>query len=380
MTIDKELLLRKEFSHLESLYFNSAYFGPSPKRAKQKVIKALDRELDPSFYDYNQWMGIPDRVRSKLAHFIGVDTSHIALLTSTTETNNIVAWGAKWLPGDTIVGIEGDYPSNILPWLLLTERRPDLHFVKMPMPIEFDVDLFIKQLPKQTRLVSVSQVTFDTGRSLPLIDLGRELKSRGIFLMVDGTQSLGGRPLYAEERALIDIYSCSTYKWMLGPYGSAFAYFSPTALDFIDHHKGNWVTSPKSKVVYNLLDYTTETLPGARKFDRGQSPNMLVNACLEAGLDFLDEYGQEDIYFQNQSNKKFFLDHFPKKKFDLITPSSSYGNILSIKAKDIDPVALERDLKFYNIDVSVRQGKIRLSFHVFNTLKQVETLIKVLDA
>jgi len=55
-------LIRKEYHHLGSNYFNTAYFGPSPYSAKQKVSRALQKELDPSFFDYNTWMGISERM------------------------------------------------------------------------------------------------------------------------------------------------------------------------------------------------------------------------------------------------------------------------------------------------------------------------------
>ena len=59
-------LIKNEFSHIDSVYFNTAYFGPSPYRAKQKVSRALSKELDPSFQLYNTWMGIAERVREQI--------------------------------------------------------------------------------------------------------------------------------------------------------------------------------------------------------------------------------------------------------------------------------------------------------------------------
>jgi selenocysteine lyase/cysteine desulfurase len=55
------------------------------------------------------------------------------------------------------------------------------------------------------------------------------------------------------------------------------------------------------------------------------------------------------------------------------------GNIVCLKAVALDSIALEAELKKRNIDVSVRQGNIRLSFHVFNTTSQVDQLINALD-
>ena len=77
-----------------------------------------------------------------------------------------------------------------------------------------------------------------------------------------------------------------------------------------------------------------------------------------------------------KSFPQFFLDHYPKNKYELITPVESRANILCLRGKNIDPLNLERELKFRNLDVSVRQGNVRLSFHLFNNKEQVETLIK----
>jgi len=50
------------------------------------------------------------------------------------------------------------------------------------------------------------------------------------------------------------------------------------------------------------------------------------------------------------------------------------------EAANADSVALENELKKRNVDVSVRQGNIRLSFHIFfNTKAQVNELISALD-
>ena len=131
-----------------------------------------------------------------------------------------------------------------------------------------------------------------------------------------------------EELALIDVLACASYKWMLGPYGHAFAYFSPKAQKLVAHTTGNWVTSPNSKIVYNLLNYTTETLPGARKYDRGQTSNMLANACLEASLEVMNELGPVNIRNHNHAIRDYFLSHVSTQNYQLITPRDAMGNIV----------------------------------------------------
>ena len=74
MEADTLNLIEKEFAHLKSVYFNSAYFGPSPLSSKKLIDFAVDKEMDPSFYAYNDWMSISERLRVKLADFLAFES------------------------------------------------------------------------------------------------------------------------------------------------------------------------------------------------------------------------------------------------------------------------------------------------------------------
>jgi len=372
--------IQKEYSHLSSLYFNSAYFGPSPLSAKKLIEEAMQKELDPSFYLYHDWMGISERLRIKFSELLKVSPDRISHQTSSSDVVNIVANGYRFSPGDRVAAIDRDYPSNILPWMLL-EKNKGVAFDRLELGDEVipTAKWLEKKLHPQTRIFSISWVTFDTGKKIDLIEIGKFLKSRGILFIVDGTQGLGGLELSTQELSYIDVFTCSSYKWMLGPYGHAFFYISEAAEKMIHHDRANWILSPKSKEVYNLLDYTTETLPGARKYDRGQAANLLVSACMEGSLNFFKKIGLQNIQQYNQNLTQTFLENYPQKKFQLITPVEYRGNIICLKATGLDSIELEHALKSRNVDVSVRQGNVRISFHVFNTESQVFKLIQALD-
>jgi cysteine desulfurase/selenocysteine lyase len=381
MDLATKSLIEKEYSHLKTTYFNSAYFGPSPMRAKATIETAMQKELDPSFYAYDDWMSISEKLRVKHAKILNVSPDDITHSTSSSDVINIVANGFIFNKGDRVAAINKDYPSNILPWML-AERHGKFIFDKLDLGNEVvpTPKWLEENLTPQTRIFNMSYVTFDTGKKMDLVSIGKFLKSRDIFFVVDATQALGGLEITDEELSYIDVLTCSSYKWMLGPYGHAFAYFNKRAQDNIYHLNANWILSPNSKVVYNLLDYTTETLPGARQYDRGQAANLLCSGCLEGSLDFLLEVGLKNIRLHNLEIRNYFLDNFPKSKFNLVTPLEHMGNIVCLKARQSDSVELEKELKKRNVDVSVRQGNIRISFHLFNTKLQVDELMKALDS
>lgn len=380
MDLATQSLIEKEYAHLKTIYFNTAYFGPSPIRSKASIEAAMQKELDPSFYAYDDWMSISEKLRVKFANLLGTSSDNITHSTSSSDVVNIVANGFIFKKGDRVAAIDKDYPSNILPWML-SEKYNDFVFDRISLDNQVvpTAEWLDSKLHPQTKIFDMSYVTFDTGKKMDILAIGKMLKSRNIMFIVDATQALGGMDITPEELSYIDVLTCSSYKWMLGPYGHAFAYFSQYAQDNIYHRNANWILSPNSKVVYNLLDYTTETLPGARQYDRGQAANLLCSGCLQGSLSFLTEVGLKNIRAHNARIRDYFLENYPKKKYNLVTPLEHMGNIVCLKATSGDSIALEAELKNRNVDVSVRQGNIRLSFHIFNTKKQTDELMKALD-
>ncbi len=169
----KQELIRKEFNHLSTNYFNTAYFGPTPYRAKQKLSNALFKELDPSFFPFHSWMGIPDRIRSKIAHLLKVFPNQLALGTSTSDFMSMIA---NHYPigsaGIHVVTLNGEYPSSVLPWMVAREYRKGIHLHFLDAPEKsgdlLNVAWLEKNLPANANVVCLSHVQFDTGRCFNL--------------------------------------------------------------------------------------------------------------------------------------------------------------------------------------------------------------------
>ena len=87
-------------------------------RSKETITAAMNRELDPSFYAYDDWMSISEKLRVKFADLIKVSPDNITHSTSSSDVINIIANGYVFEKGDRVAAIDKDYPSNILPWML----------------------------------------------------------------------------------------------------------------------------------------------------------------------------------------------------------------------------------------------------------------------
>ncbi len=373
-----EDIVKKEFSSIKSVFFNTAYFGPSPNSAKKYVIDALERELDTSYYEYNKWREKTEEIRNLISRILYCSSENISYSTSSSEIINHIANGYDFKDNDTVCSIKGEYPSNILPWMLLSKRKNiKVKLLELPEREPLTPRFLERHLPKNTKIFNISHVTFYNGKKIDIQSIGEFLKQKEIFFILDATQSLGGLEIKIQELKYIDVLTCSMYKWLLGPYGCAFAYFADDALKKVKHTHANWLTSPNSQNVENLTNYTAETIKGARKFDRGQAPNMLTNSCLKSSLELINKIGLKKIQEHNKELVDYFIENYPKHKYSIYIPKECISNIISINNNKDNK--LIKKLKENKIDLSVREGRIRISFHLFNNKKQIDKLIELIS-
>lgn len=382
-----ENLIRSEFKALsEVTYLNSAFMGPLPLRAQTAISEATQRLSNPAFYGY-EWMELPNMARAQLANLLASNPERISHHTSVSQVISLIAQSFPLTEKDEVALVEEEYPSGVLPWLLAQKNKKfKVQFIKKDSLK--NLDLFFNEINKETKILCVSQVFFQTGLRVDLEDLGKRAKDKGLFLIVDGTQAFGGLALSKEELNKVDVYTASTYKWLLGPYGHAFAHWSDRALETVERSEASWLAMPQ--VPKNLTQYTLETLSGANKYDRGQAPNIIGLKGLIGSLSLLKELGLERIEEHNQSLTNHFKAQLKSKSLkkvdghsdsDKKTPKLE-SNIICLSqtgSSTADNTKLIEILRSKSIDVSLREGHIRFSFHLFNTKKDIDKVLEVLN-
>jgi cysteine desulfurase/selenocysteine lyase len=361
---------------LKSTYFNTAYMGPMPIRTRQAIDETAKIAMDPAFKPFDYWAYGTDRVRAEFARLIKCSPVNVALSTSVSELVSHVANGLSLKEDDEVILLDGDFPSMVLPWMVLAEVRGfkirllDLSYFLNPDTLE-------KEITGKTKYVGVSHVMFNTGAKLPIAEIGAICRKADVLFLADVSQSLGGMALSNEIINNVDIMVGVGYKWLLCPNGAAFGYFSNRSLDRVRRTHGSWLASPFSNEAESLLTYTTDTPPGAARFDRGQSHAFFLCAGIEASLRLISEVGLEKIEMYNRDLVDLFFDCIPAH-LEVATPREFRSNIVCVKPGGRDPRDVLADLNRQNIDVAIREGMIRISFHFFNTREQVQKLVEAL--
>src|SRR5690606_7901731 len=120
-----------------------------------------------------------------------------------------------------------EFPSNIFPWVALQRRGVRLRIVR-PGPDGISMDQLLEQINPQTRLVTLSQVSYATGEHLDPAPIWQRVQGTRTLLCVDATQAAARVPVRGE---LADFTVASAFKWMNSIHGTAVMSVSPRALD-----------------------------------------------------------------------------------------------------------------------------------------------------
>ncbi len=223
----------------------------------------------------------------------GADPDGVAIVPSTSYGLAVAAANTEAAPGDRVVLLAGDFPSNVYTWTAWAERRgAEVVTVERPAPHGW-TDALSESLDERVRVVSVPSVHWVDGSVVDLERLAGRAREVGALLVVDATQSLGAMPLdLAAVRP--DYLVAAGYKGLLGPLGTSYLYVAP------EHRDGrpleeNWVNRVGAENFEDAATLAEGYRTGARRFDSGQRSNFVLVPMAIAALEQVLDWGVREI-------------------------------------------------------------------------------------
>ena len=248
-----------------------------------------------------KWVEQRERLRVKLADWIGARAHELALVPNTSAGVIAVARCLKWRPGDRVVLFGGEFPTNTTPWQIAA-RDFDLGVSWVDSRDVILADgldqLRVLLEAGDVRLVAVSMVEFQTGWRMPIEELSSLCHQYGAELFVDGIQACGVIPVDVVAQG-IDYLAVGGHKWMMGLEGAGFLYVAERAFGSLEPRLASWLSHDEP------LSFLFEG-PGHLRYDRPlrAEPSFLEGgvvsavgyAALEASVDLLAQLGQDAIF------------------------------------------------------------------------------------
>ena len=355
----------------EDVYLNFGAHGPSPRyvvEAADEFVRSHEYETSARNDPYEGAFDAYDRVRERVAAFVGADDDEIALTESTTAGVNAIASAIDWEPGDTVVRTDLEHPAGTLPWQRLQQQGVEVRVVETEAG-RVDLDAFAEAVD-DARLACFSAVTWTHGTRLPVADLVDIAHDAGAFALVDAVQVPGQLSMDVSEWGA-DAVAAAGHKWLLGLWGGGFLYVDRDVAERL---------RPRT-VGYRSVETPTadpyEFAAGARRFEVG-SANPAPHVALAEAIDAIDEVGVERIAARIRELAGQLAAGVPDDR--LLSPTEPESGLVTIDVDDPDATVDRLASEGIVVRALPSPDAVRASVHAVNTITEVDRLLAALES
>ncbi|MBR0925761.1 aminotransferase class V-fold PLP-dependent enzyme [Bradyrhizobium diazoefficiens] len=225
--------------------FENGYWGIMAEPVRREFIRQSDMINYQNTYYARLRAGADfDAVRARVAEAVGAAVEEIALTRGATEALQLLIGGYNRLkPGDGVLYADLDYDSMQYAMNALKARRgADVVKFDVPEPASRQavLDAYARAIeanPK-TRLLLLTHVSHRTGLVMPIAEIARMAKAKGIDTIVDAAHSWGQIDFKVSELEA-DFVGFNLHKWIGAPLGVGFLYIRKDRLAAIDRDMGD---------------------------------------------------------------------------------------------------------------------------------------------
>ncbi len=330
-------------------YLNTASYGLPPQPAWDALQLALD-DWRGGKTSWEHWDVPGEAARASFARLVGTPVETVAIGPTVSTFVGLVAAS---IPAEArVLAPDVEFTSLLFPFLVQEPRGVTVRLVpagELAGEIGPDVDV-----------VAFSAVQMATGEIADLDAIGAAAAEHGAMTIVDATQAAGWLPL---DAARFDVVVAHAYKWLISPRGTAFMAIRPERMNAVVPHAAGWYAGEDP--LQTFFGGPLRLAESARRLDTSPAWFMWVGtadalAVIERiGVDAIHAH---DLVLANRFRAGLGLE-----------PSDS-----AIVFCDIENAA--EKLERVGIRAAVRGGRLRTSWHVYNTAEDVDRTLDALSA
>ncbi|HQZ17363.1 MAG TPA: aminotransferase class V-fold PLP-dependent enzyme [Vicinamibacteria bacterium] len=363
----------------EIAYFNCAYYSPQLNESRDRLLAGVRAKshawtrLPPSFFDD------AETLRGLWSRIFGGDADGYAVVPAASYALSTAARAIEphLNPGDRVLMIADEFPSNVLPWKR-TAQEKGASLVTVPAPGDGDwTNAVLPFIEPRVKVVAISTCHWTTGARIDLEPIAAAARANGSSLVVDATQTLGAMP-FPMDSVQPDFLTAAAYKWQLGPYGVGLLYVAPRWRNARPLEE-SWLARDNAEDFTSLADYSDNYMKGARRFDVGEKGSLNTLPGAIAALEQIDAWGVENIASTLSMTNSRIAAHLEQlgfrvpigrhrcpHMFGAVLPASYRGGLVA-------------ELRKRHIYISQRGNSLRFAPHLWVDDHDVNRLLGTLD-
>ena len=359
-------------------YFNCAYTSPLLKSAAAIGQRALTRKTAPWTLTTDFFFSDLNENRGLFATLVEASPDDVAIIPSVSYGIALAARNLPVKPGQTIVVLQDQFPSNIYSWHRLAHER-GASVVSVPRPEDGNwTPSVLAAITKETAIAALPHCHWTDGTLIDLVAVGKHCRACNCALVVDGTQSLGAMP-FAVPEIQPDFLVTTAHKWLLGPYSYGFCYVAPRWQGGRPLEE-NWLNREGSEDFARLVQDREAYQDGAKRFDAGEASNFILAPIAGEALRQILFWGVSAIAETLQARTTAIAEKASRLGLQVAPAAHRAPHLIGLRHSAGFPANLPARLAEANVFASARGDSIRIAPHVYNTDGDVKRLFRVLQA
>lgn len=286
--------LKKQFLlNPEIIFLNHGSFGATPISVFNEYQR-IQRELEfqPVEFLGRKATELMQYARAQLAKFLNVNRDDLVFVPNATHGINIVARSLDLHPDDEVLTTDHEYGAMDRAWQFLSLQK-GFSYRPCHLSLPFDqvsgmINELFSHATSHTRVLFISHITSPTAILLPVQEICRIAREKGILTIIDGAHAPGQIPLDLSQVGP-DFYTGNCHKWLCAPKGSAFLYTRKEMQSLINPLVVSWgwhSDSPGPSQYVDTLEWTGTrdlapylAVPAAIKFENAHNWSEIQKNC-----------------------------------------------------------------------------------------------------
>jgi selenocysteine lyase/cysteine desulfurase len=332
----------------EGVYLNTASYGLPPRAGFDALQEAL-ADWRGGRTSWEHWGESTEGARAAFAAMVGVTPQRVAI--GATVSGFVGLAAACLEPGTRVLVPDVEFTSTLFPFLVQEQRGVSVTTVPP--------DRLAEAIDARTDVVAFSAVQMSSGERADLDAIVAAAAHHGALTLLDATQACGWLPIDATRFGAV---VCSAYKWLMSPRGTAFMAVGDDWLERIVPHSAGWYAG--ADVHSSYFGPPLRLATDARRLDI--SPAWFSWVGTQPALDLLNRIGVDSVYAHDVALANRFRAGLGMQ------PSDS-----AIVSADV-PGGAQR-LERAGIVAALRGGRLRASWHVYNSDEDVDAALDALS-
>ncbi len=377
-------------------YFNYGGQGPLPTPSLNAITSSWKTIQNLGPFTNDVWPYITKEVistKNLISEICGIHPTRIAFTENVTSGCVLPLLGLPFFDGDHILISDCEHPGIVAACKELARKKnltigilPVLKlrngYDKKDATYKAVLTLIDQYLQKNTKLVVLSHLLWNTGQIMPIELISKQLKEHSSkpYLLVDAAQSFCHIPIKgACDKA--DIYAFTGHKWAYGPEGLGAVALSTRVLSESNPTLIGWKSLRAEEGIH--VNSKTPFHSDGRRFEIATSCVPLL-AGLKSSLTMLKDEGPETGRLCKINNLSSIL--WEKlnqiKNIELVLNNPPPSGIISFSINGInDPKDVVNHLGQKNLWIRVLEDPqwLRACVHVTTDLHEIDNLVNALN-